>query len=617
MEFGEYLNTAKAIQVILGIFLSVPLAFLFGSFTQWVARVVFTFNYKPRLKYTIGLFGGLAITSIFYFMLFKGMKDLAFMTKEVKQTLADNQGLILLVCFVVFSVLMQLMHWCKVNVFKIIVFVGTFALAMAFAGNDLVNFIGVPLAGFDAFLDFTHHGGGLAPSAFMMTSLEGSAKTPIYFLFIAGFVMVYALMTSKKARRVTETEVSLSSKNEGEELFGSSGAARSIVRLSRRTAQNIVKYTPEGVARWVNSRFAPVPEDPEFEGASYDLVRASINLCMASLLIALGTSLKLPLSTTFVTFMVAMGSSLADRAWTRESAVFRITGVLSVIGGWFMTAGAAFGTTIIIAFAMYFGGKVAIVGFIALSLFLVINSQIKFSKKAPEEQQGDTLFQSIITCQDQDAVNTMLAKHLSVSAAEQIDFFSEALRQSTDAFFAFALKPLRRLERSLNAQKRELKNLRRRETLCLRRTNNIVGTRLGTPFHLLHNNLRQILSGLMRINEPALEHVDNNFTPVDTTYALRFCELRNQLIERMDMIAASFRAEQTQDYLAHKEACDQLCDQFRSFRHEVLDRVQDSQNEVNLTTANLFLHVIQETEQVTRELRSILDNLRRYYELMD
>lgn len=615
LQFGDYLNNDKAIQVILGIFLSVPLAFLFGTIVQSLARVIFTFKYKERLKYFVGIFGGLAITSILYFMLFKGLKDMSFMNKDIIGKMADNLGLILGSLFVGFTILCQILHMLKVNVLRVVVIVGTFALAMAFAGNDLVNFIGVPLAGHSAFLDFTANGAGDF-SGFMMSSLESSAQTPFYFLVAAGAVMVFALMTSKKAQRVTKTEVGLASKQEGEELFGSSAAARSIVRFSTRAIQSVADATPRRFRYWVNRRFAPVPEDPEYAGAAYDLVRAAVNLCVASLLIALGTSLKLPLSTTFVTFMVAMGTSLADRAWTRESAVFRVTGVLSVIGGWFLTAGAAFGAAFLVALAMYFGGIIVIFALVILALGLVIHSQIKFSKKQEEEQSGDTLFQSIMICEDEEAVSNMLCKHLTVSTAEELEFFINALAKSTDGFFNETRRPMRRVERDLEGHKRILKNLRRRETLCLRRVNNVIGMRLSTPFHLVHNHLRQMLSGLMRINDSALEHVENHFVPVEKKYADRFCELRDKFVLLIGQITESLRADRREDIHLHKKSCEAVREEIRLFRHAVLDDVQNSTKRVNLNTLNLLIHILQETEQLVKETRATINDLRRYYEVM-
>ena len=338
--FGDYMNTDKALQVILAIFLSVAVAFVFGAFIQWLARLVFTFHYRDgRLSRKVGLFGGLAITAIVYFMLFKGLKHLSFMTPEVKDWIDTNVWVVLGCTFVFFTLLMQVLHALRVNVFRVVVLSGTFALATAFAGNDLVNFIGVPLAGFSSFSEFSN-AGGADPAAFTMESLNGPATTPLVFLIAAGVIMVVSLATSKKAHNVVKTEVGLARSGEGEEMFGSSRVARSLVRWGNAVGENVVRWTPAAVRSWVDGRFHGEAQ-PEAEGAAYDLVRASVNLVVAALLIALGTSLKLPLSTTYVTFMVSMGSSLADRAWSRESAVFRITGVLTVIGGWFITAGVA------------------------------------------------------------------------------------------------------------------------------------------------------------------------------------------------------------------------------------------------------------------------------------
>ena len=355
LGFSDLLNTEKALSVIMGIFLSVAIAFFFGAVVQYISRLLFTFNYTSKLRWKVGIFGGVAATSIIYFLLIKGIKDLSFMTTDVKAWIHDNTLIIILSCLVFFTLLMQLLHWLKVNVFKVVVLMGTFALAMAFAGNDLVNFIGVPLSGYSSFVDYTANGTG-DPDNYLMGALNAPAKTPIYFLIIAGAIMVYSLATSKKAYNVVKTSVGLARQDGGDEMFGSSALARKLVRSFLQLSSYIVSITPVKVRRWVNSRFDTDKSIME-KGAAFDLIRASVNLVLAGLLVAVGTSLKLPLSTTYVTFMVAMGTSLADRAWGRESAVFRITGVISVIGGWFITAGAAFFGASIVVLLMYFGGN--------------------------------------------------------------------------------------------------------------------------------------------------------------------------------------------------------------------------------------------------------------------
>ena len=379
LTFAELLNTEKALTVILGIFLSVAIAFFFGTLVQYLSRIIFTFNYTTKLKWTIGLFGGIAVTAIIYFMLIKGIKDASFMTDAHKLWVKDNTLTIVGGCFVFFTVLMQILHWCKVNVFKVIVLLGTFALAMAFAGNDLVNFVGVPLAGFSSYTDFMANGNGVA-NDYLMGALNEPAKTPFIFLFLSGVIMVISLITSKKAQNVIKTSVDLSRQDDGNEMFGSSAIARSLVRSMTTLGNNISKIIPEKVKVWLDSRFNK-DEAILANGAAFDLVRASVNLVLAGLLIALGTSLKLPLSTTYVAFMVAMGSSLADRAWGRESAVFRVTGVLSVIGGWFITAGAAFIICFFVTMIMYFGGMTAMVIMIGVAAFILIRSNNKYRKR--------------------------------------------------------------------------------------------------------------------------------------------------------------------------------------------------------------------------------------------
>ena len=341
LQFGDLLNTDKALTVIMGIFLSVAIAFIFGAVVQYFSRLIFTFNYKKHARYFIGLFGGIAATSILYFMLIKGLKESSFMEGDFKEMVYSHTGTIVWGALVVFTILMQILHWCKVNVFKVVILMGTFALALAFAGNDLVNFIGVPLAGYSSYMDLMAQGGTVTTDTFLMESLLAPAKTPWYFLVGSGVIMVFALATSKKAQAVIKTSVDLSRQSDGTENFGTSPVARVLVRTANNVSTTLLNVIPPRVKDWMDSRFNHdeiILEDK----ASFDLVRASVNVVLAGLLIAMGTSLKLPLSTTYVAFMVAMGSSLADRAWGRESAVYRITGVLSVIGGWFITAGAAF-----------------------------------------------------------------------------------------------------------------------------------------------------------------------------------------------------------------------------------------------------------------------------------
>ena len=290
----------------------------------------------------------------------------------------------------------------RVNVFKFVVLMGTFALAMAFAGNDLVNFIGVPLAGMDSFRDYVANSNGLDARDYMMTSLMESAQTPPFFLLAAGVIMIVAMATSKKARNVIKTSVDLSRQDEGDEMFGSSRAARSIVRVTQDGNSRVMQYMPKSVSRWIDSRFNKQEAELN-DGAAFDVVRAAINLVLASMLITIGTNYKLPLSTTYVTFMVAMGSSLADRAWSRESAVFRVTGVISVIGGWFITAAVAFGACAIVCLIMFYGGILAKILFMVLVVVLLIKSNRKYASKEKEGEKED-VFRLMMRTRDPEIV---------------------------------------------------------------------------------------------------------------------------------------------------------------------------------------------------------------------
>ncbi|NQU85257.1 MAG: inorganic phosphate transporter, partial [Mariniphaga sp.] len=340
VELAKYINSGKALAIITGILLSVFVAFVVGAIIQYLSRLMFSFRYQKNLKYFAGFFGGLAIASITYFMIIKGAKGASFMKAETVAFLKNNMLEILIYSLIGWTILLQLLYWLfKIDIPKIIVLVGTFALAMAFAGNDLVNFIGVPLAGFESFKAWSTQAIS-SPDEFQMTILTGKVGTPTYMLLIAGLVMIITLITSRKARSVVATTLDLSRQNEGEERFQSSLFSRLVVRNTINVNKKFKRLMPGNVNRFLENRFQAIQDftasnDPD--KPAFDKIRASVNLIVASILISLGTSLKLPLSTTYVTFMVAMGTSLSDRAWDRESAVYRISGVFTVISGWFLT----------------------------------------------------------------------------------------------------------------------------------------------------------------------------------------------------------------------------------------------------------------------------------------
>ncbi len=381
-ELSQYINTAKALTIIAGILISVVLAFLVGTIVQFFARLLFSFTYHRTYKLYGGIWGGLSLTAILYFIIIKGLKDSSISSPELIEYLNQNAKLILLGMFLVSTLILQLIIlYTKLNIFRIVVLSGTFALALAFAGNDLVNFIGVSVAGYDAYLIRQAAGGDIY---MLMDGLKGDVMTSPLILTLAGVIMVITLWTSKKTRTVTETEISLANQHSGTERFGSTPLSRGIVRNVRNLGNNITSMLPRNVNSFIERRFRKTTYAAELHTQpSFDLVRASVNLAMASILIASATSLRLPLSTTYVTFMVAMGASLSDKAWGRESAVYRVTGVLTVIGGWFVTALVAFLAAAIVAAICYIGGFWGVGFMLLLSLYLVYKSN-KLHKKRQE-----------------------------------------------------------------------------------------------------------------------------------------------------------------------------------------------------------------------------------------
>ena len=607
LTFAELLNTEKALTVILGIFLSVAIAFFFGTLVQYLSRIIFTFNYTTKLKWTIGLFGGIAVTAIIYFMLIKGIKDASFMTDAHKLWVKDNTLTIVGGCFVFFTVLMQILHWCKVNVFKVIVLLGTFALAMAFAGNDLVNFVGVPLAGFSSYTDFMANGNGVA-NDYLMGALNEPAKTPFIFLFLSGVIMVISLITSKKAQNVIKTSVDLSRQDDGNEMFGSSAIARSLVRSMTTLGNNISKIIPEKVKVWLDSRFNK-DEAILANGAAFDLVRASVNLVLAGLLIALGTSLKLPLSTTYVAFMVAMGSSLADRAWGRESAVFRVTGVLSVIGGWFITAGAAFIICFFVTMIMYFGGMTAMVIMIGVAAFILIRSNNKYRKKMKSEKQDD-VFQQMLSSKDKAVVWNLLRQHVRENLVKVLDFAANTYGQMTDGFIREDLKSLRKAVSSTNDEKDILKKIRRKETLGMRRIDRNVAIEKNTWFHLGSNSSEQMMYCLKRMCEPCKEHVDNNFNPLPAECAEEFVPIRDMLkslLERTKDIIDKGNYEEADLVLAEGEELKTCLSRLHKMR---IERMQEENSSVKLSL--VYLNLLQESQELVSIMRHMLRASRKF-----
>lgn len=500
-KVSDHINIESSVMIIVGIFLSVIVAFTIGMIVQWIVRLAFSFNVKKTHRYWTGLWGGFAITAILFFLLIKGAKGSTLISGDMLAYIKENTGRILLVSFAGWTILFQLLTlFTKVNVMKITVLVGTFALAMAFAGNDLVNFIGVPLAGYESFKAFMASG-AMDPGSFMMSALQEKVNTPIYFLIAAGAIMVLTLRFSKKAKSVTATSIDLSRQGEGPERFNSSSLARFIVRRAVETSNAAAKIAPTAVTRFVESRFdADVARSKKDEGLAFDLVRASVNLVVASILIAIGTSLKLPLSTTYVTFMVAMGTSLADGAWGRESAVYRITGVLTVVGGWFFTAFIAFLASFTIASLIFFGKLPVILILLGLAIFILLRTHAFHKKRAEKQEKINT---EMIT-----ASNQVLAS-CDDEVKRNVVNVSKILFLSYTSFFKEKHKELKKLRKEAKQLNKDIKNIQ----------TNIPDTLVKFKEHELESGhyyvqvvayMKEMSNSLVHIIQPAYNHLDNN-----------------------------------------------------------------------------------------------------------
>lgn len=610
LGFTDLLNSSKALSVIIAIFVSVAIAFFFGTIVMWLSRLVFTFNYTKHLRYSIAIFGGIAFTALAYFIFIKGLGGSPFIGDNIKDFIKGNTPMLLLIVFVASTILNEILYLFHVNVFKIIVLLGTFALAMAFAGNDLVNFIGVPLAGLDSLQDYLANGNGNY-NGYMMTSLMTSAKSPLIYLLIAGIIMIVAMATSKKAQNVVKTSVDLSRQDEGDEMFGSSKVARSIVRAVQDMGNGLAQIMPKSSSKWIDKRFNK-EEAIIANGAAFDEVRAAVNLVLAAMLIIIGTNYKLPLSTTYVTFMVAMGSSLADKAWSRDSAVFRVTGVLSVIGGWFVTAGVAFAACALVCTMMHFGGFPIMIAFMLLDIYLLWRSGRAYKKKQANESKDD-VFQLMMRTRDKDIVWDLLRKHVGRTQSFVTRFTIDEFNKIIDGLTGNNLKELRSVYREINNERDTLKKIRRQEFLAMRRIPQNIALERNTWFHVGANCNQQYMYCLRRMLDPIKEHVDNNFQPMPESYLKEFENVRRQMNELMSHTEQMISTNRYDLYRETLTISDECKDDLSALRLRHINRMQQDSNAAqNLKISILYLNILQESQELISIMRHQLRAARKF-----
>lgn len=582
-DLHQYINTDKALAIIFGILFSVVIAFTIGALVQWITRLIFTFKFDKKIKYYGSLFGGFCLAFITYFILIKGAKGASWISPEHVKYIKTHTTTIIGICFVFSTVFLQIisMIFKKVNILKVVVMIGTFALAMAFAGNDLVNFIGVPLAGFESFNEWK--ASGLAPDAMSMDILNAPVKTETYMLLIAGIIMIVTLINSKKAKRVIATSLNLSNQGESEERFESSAMSRAIVRSSISLSQGLGKVVANGVKERVHKRFQK-PEKTD-EETSFDLIRASVNLVVASILISIGTSYKLPLSTTYVTFMVAMGTSLADKAWDRESAVYRISGVFTVIGGWFLTALVAFTSAALIGTTISIGGKIFVFVFLALAVFLVFKSTFKNKVHELDEEEEDLIEPILET--------TKVLEKSKQRVTNSVLISSKGYFVALESFLNEDRKHIKEILEEVEYLNRKTKKWKNNvNSVVLRLQADSVET--GHYYVQIVDYLRELAHSLNYIINPLYEHISNNHRP--------FIDVQNKELTQLIHKVQEFYNKSI--HIIKEERFDKI-EELINERTEIVEFMSELEKlqikriknkEVNTRNSVLFFNVLSETK---------------------
>lgn len=504
-NLSQYINTEKAVLIISGIFLSVVVAFSIGAFVQFFTRLFLTFNFEQKPKIYSALFSGIALTSITYFIFMKGLKGTAYYN-DVKDLIEGNELIIIAMAFILWTSLSYLLTKVfNINVYKIIITVGTFALALAFAGNDLVNFIGVPMAAWNSFEAWK--GSGIPANEFSMEVLAGKVPTPQIFLFIAGLIMVVTLWFSSKAKKVAATEVNLARQSEGHERFQPNPLSRVVVRTSLGLSKAIEYVLPNSMMQSIENRFKkPVvnlPKHKVYELPAFDAIRASTNLMVAGILISIATSYKLPLSTTYVTFMVAMGTSLADRAWDRESAVYRVAGVLNVIGGWFFTAFTAFVVAGIFTYLIHLG-RITAVGLILLFVFFILVRN--FIKHRKEEKEK--INQRIIKRAELITVSEVI-EETSDHISEVVKRVSKLYTNVVNDLSKHDLNKLKKTEKHVQKLNDEVNSLKE-EAFYFIKSLDDSSVEASRFYLLVLGYLQDISQSISYISKASFKHVNNN-----------------------------------------------------------------------------------------------------------
>ncbi len=587
-SLSEFINTSRAMGIVSAILLSVVIAFTVGTAVMYLSRVIFSFRYIKALNRFGAAWCGISLTAIVYFAVFKGLKN-AIAGNEFIQMIDQNIGIALVICWAICSLLLFFVQRFKINILRVTILSGTFALALAFAGNDLVNFIGVPVAGFDAY-NIAHHSGD---TQMMMGALAKNVPANFLFLLGAGLIMILTLWTSKKAMQVTETELSLAAQDdESRQQYGSSLFSRTIVRAALNISNGFERVVPASIRQKLANRFETA--DIEHSGAPFDMIRATVNLTTSALLISLATSLKLPLSTTYVCFMVAMGSSLADRAWGRESAVYRISGVMTVVAGWFVTALGGFIIALLVGLVLIYGGTPAFVIITLLCGWMLYHSN--FSKKAKHnhsESKNETLPHS--------------AEEIIQNLRKEICSTTEAATRLYDRTLIAVMRENRKELRNMVKESNDLFYLSRERKYALLPTlRKLQSSDVNTAHYYVQvvDYLNEMTKALAHITRPAFDHIDNNHEGLSKDQARDLMRINDDVEEIYRMINTMLHTGDFTNIETVLSLRDELFESIADAIKSELTRINE--NRSNTKASMLYLTILNETKNMVLQSRNLL-----------
>ncbi len=587
-SLGQFINTSRAMGIVSAILLSVVIAFTCGTVIMYISRLIFSFRYTAVFRRFGSLWCGVSLTAIVYFAIFKGLKSL-LAGHEFVQMIDRNLLLSLFICWVVCSLLLFFIQRFKINILRITILSGTFALALAFAGNDLVNFIGVPVASFDAYSIAKHSG----DTGMLMEALNENVPANFLILLAAGLIMILTLWTSKKAMHVSETEISLSAQgDDGQEQYGSSLLSRTIVRAALNINAGIERVVPRRLREAISRRFEY--EDVEHSGAPYDMIRATVNLTTAALLISLATSFKLPLSTTYVCFMVAMGTSLADRAWGRESAVYRISGVMTVVAGWFITALGGFLIAFVVGLVLIYGGTIAFAVVTILCGYMLIHSNFKKKKKKDSGTGTDTR-------------KPQTNEDIIANLREEVCHTMECATKIYDRTLIAVMKENRKVLRDMVKESNDLFYQSREHKYTLLPTlKKLQSGDVNTAHYYVQvvDYLNEMTKALMHITRPAFEHIDNNHEGLSKEQAKDLMSINDDVESIYRHINNMLRTGDFSDIEMVLTMRDQLFETIADAIKSELGRINNAQS--NTKASMLYLTILTETKNMVLQSRNLL-----------